>query len=56
MIEQLLELSLMPLKQVDGSRVVEQGADQIGAGLGAEEQELGMMGIGFQSQDVNRSG
>ena len=46
----------MPLKQVDGSGVVEQGADQIGAGLGAEAQELGMMGIGFDPEEVDSAG
>ena len=46
----------MPLKQVDGSGVVEQGADQIGAGLGAEAQQLGVMDIGFQLQEINRAG
>jgi hypothetical protein len=33
-IKQLVKLSLVSFKGVDGSGVVEQGADQIGAGLG----------------------
>ena len=46
----------MPFEAVDRSGVVEQGADQIGAGLGAEAQKLGVVGIGFELQETNRSG
>jgi hypothetical protein len=35
-IEELAEFSLMSLKRVNDSGVVEQGADQIGTGLGAD--------------------
>jgi hypothetical protein len=35
-IEELLELSLVAFEGVEDSGVVEQGADQIGAGLGAD--------------------
>jgi hypothetical protein len=35
-IEQLVEFPLMSFEGVDGSGVVEQGADQIGTGLGAD--------------------
>jgi hypothetical protein len=34
-IEEFVELSLMAFESVDGSGVVEQVADQIGTGLGA---------------------
>jgi len=53
-IKQLAELSLASLKSVDGSGVVEHGADQIGTGLGAdlapESEQLGLVGIGFKLQ------
>jgi hypothetical protein len=35
-IEKLLELSLVSFESVDDSGVAEQGADQIGTGLGAD--------------------
>jgi hypothetical protein len=35
-IEELLELSQVAFEGVDGSGVVKQGADQIGAGPGAD--------------------
>jgi hypothetical protein len=35
-IEELLKVSLVSFEGVDDSGVVEQGADQIGAGLGAD--------------------
>ena len=51
MIEELVELSHLSLEEVDGSGMVEQGADQIGAGLGDEAQELGVMLIRFKLQE-----
>jgi hypothetical protein len=41
-IEQLLESSLVAFEGVDDSGVAEQGADQIGTGLGAD--------LAFESQ------
>jgi len=53
-IEELLDLSLASFKSVDGSGAVEQEADQIGTGLGAdlepESEQLGLVGIGFKLQ------
>ena len=53
MIEELVQFALVPFKQVDSSGVVEQGADQIGAGLGPEAQELTVMGIRFKLQKID---
>jgi len=55
-----MEFSLVAFEDVDGSGVVEQGADQIGAGLGAdlvlESQKLGLVGIAFKRQEVDGAG
>jgi len=59
-IEELLELSQVAFEGVDGSGVVEQGADQIGTGLGAdlapESEQLGLVVIAFKLQEVNGAG
>jgi hypothetical protein len=55
-----MEFSLVALKEVNDSGVAEQGADQIGAGLGAdlvlESQKLGLVGIAFKRQEVDGAG
>lgn len=56
MIEELLELFGMALKGVDGSANSEDGADQIGTGLGSELQKVGLLGIGFKLQEINGAG
>jgi hypothetical protein len=52
-IQEFAEFALASFEGVDGSRVVEQGADQIGAGLGLEPEQLGLVVIGFKRQEVN---
>jgi hypothetical protein len=52
-IKEFAELSLVAFEGVDDSGVVEQGADQIGAGLGLELEQLGLVGIAFKLQEVN---
>jgi hypothetical protein len=55
-IEEFAELSLVSLEGVDDSGVVEQGADQIGAGLGLELEQLGLVGIAFKLKQVDEFG
>jgi hypothetical protein len=52
-IEEVVEFALVSFEGVDGSGVVEHGADQIGAGLGLELAQLGLVGIAFKLQEVN---
>ncbi len=53
MTKEFAKLSLVSFEGVDDSGVVEQGADQIGAGLGLELEQLGLVGIGFKLKQVD---